>query len=155
MMKKKMMMQEKQLSDNFKLSEFTNSATAEKLHIANIPSLRDIKRLEELCVKLLQPIRDAYGAPIKVTSGYRSLRLNNAVGGVKASAHLIGYAADIKPSKGSINDFIEWLRDFLPKSGLTWDQCIIEKKGKSKWLHIGYKNQLGLQRQQLFELTVK
>ena len=65
--------------------------------------LKEVKEnLEKLCKEVLQPIRDKYGKAITVTSGYRSPKLNAAVGGVKTSQHVLGQAVDIKCTSTSI-----------------------------------------------------
>lgn len=144
----------KKLSDNFTLGEMIASDTAKKAGIDNTPTLLAISHLEELCVYLLQPIRDAWGKPIKVTSGYRCYRLNRLVGGSPTSAHPLGWAVDIRPVSGSYDEFEKFVVEFLKKSGLKWDQVIREKSGKTKWLHIGFRNGAGKQRMQIFDLSV-
>ena len=144
---------QKKLSDNFTLGEFVASDTAKKVGIDNTPNLLAIAHMEELCQKLLQPIREAYGKPIKVTSGYRSYRLNRYLGGSATSAHPLGWAADLKPASGSYADFEKFVIDFLKKSDLKWDQVIRETSGKTKWLHIGFKNGAGKQRMQIFDIV--
>lgn len=143
----------KKLSDNFTLAEFVVSETAKKKGIDNTPTLVDIYHMEELCKYLLQPIRDAWGKPIKVTSGFRCYQLNKAVGGSPTSVHMRGWAADIKPTSGSYKEFEEFVIDFLKSSDLKYDQIIRETSGKSKWLHIGYKNNVGRQRMMIFGMS--
>ena len=144
----------KKLSENFTLGEFIASDTAKKKGIDNTPTLVDIYHLEELCKMLLQPIRNAYGKPIKVTSGFRCHKLNQAVGGSATSVHLRGYAADIKPVSGSYKDFEAFVIQFLKDHPeIKFDQCIRETSGNSKWLHLGYKNNAGRQRKMLFDIS--
>lgn len=83
------------LSQNFTLEEMLDSATARTRKIENKPSPIQLQNLSRLCKDLLQPIRDKFGAPITVTSGFRSETLNNALRGSKTSQHLKGEAADI------------------------------------------------------------
>lgn len=80
----------------FKLSEFTASATADRLHLRNDPSDAQIANIKRLVSVVLYPLRKYVGCPVVVTSGYRCKRLNAAVGGVARSKHLHGLAADIK-----------------------------------------------------------
>ena len=80
------------LSPNFTLAEMV--ATSHK-KLQDAPSLEVIQNLQHLCIHVLQPLRDAIGRPVYVTSGYRSAKLNARVGGVKNSYHLRGLAADI------------------------------------------------------------
>ena len=144
----------KKLSENFTLGEFIASDTAKRKGIDNTPTLADIYHMEELCVNLLQPIRDAWGKPIKVTSGYRCYKLNRAVGGSPTSVHTRGWAVDIKPASGTYKDFEIFVIDFLMEHPeIKYDQVIRETSGSSKWLHLGYKNNAGRQRKMLFDIT--
>ena len=130
------------------------SDTAKKEGIDNTPTLAAMMHLEELCKNLLQPIRDAWGKPIKVTSGYRCYRLNRKLGGSPTSSHPLGWAADCKPTSGSYKEFEEFVVNFLEEHPeIKFDQAIREQSGKSKWLHLGYKNGAGKQRRQIFDIT--
>ena len=120
----------------FKLSEFTRSQTASELGFYNTPIESDIQNLDLLVSNILDPLRKAWGKPIIVTSGYRVPRLNEAVGGVKNSDHLYGKAADIVPKNGKFDDFAKFLKKWLRDKNFC--QCIIEKKGNSRWIHISY-----------------
>lgn len=85
------------LSKNFKLSEFTYSKTAEKNGIDNsVKQEYILNNLKELCFQVLQPLRDKINKPITINSGYRCLKLNELVGGVPTSQHVLGQACDIK-----------------------------------------------------------
>ena len=92
-------------------------------------------------IERLDVIREKWGGPIIVTSGYRSEKLNKAVGGSKTSAHRIGMAADIHPK----NNDIMGLAECIINSGLDFDQVILEKittKNKQitgcQWIHVGF-----------------
>ena len=56
--------------------------------------------LEALVNEVLDPLREAYGKPIVVNSGYRCPKHNKEVGGVNGSQHMKGEAADISPVHG-------------------------------------------------------
>ena len=84
------------ISEHFTLSEFTRSATAKAHGWKNDPSEAEVEWLRYLCVKVLEPLRTQIGRPIYISSGYRSPRLNAAVGGVAKSQHQYGQAADIR-----------------------------------------------------------
>lgn len=81
---------------NFSYDELIASSTAKRLGLDNTPTPEEKERLRQLAEDILQPIRDAWRAPIVVTSGFRSEEVNKAVGGVKTSQHRLGEAADIK-----------------------------------------------------------
>ena len=79
----------------FSLSELTHSDTAVSVRIDNTPSPLQEARLILLVRDVLDPIREHWGLPIRVTSGYRCPELNDWVGGVEDSWHMDGCAADI------------------------------------------------------------
>ncbi len=107
------------ITKNFSLSEFTSSQTAARENIENSPPQSAISNLEHLVKNLLQPLRDLYKATMRVNSGYRSPKLNSAVGGVATSQHLKGEAADI----GCANP--KKLLETLKNSSLQFDQAIL------------------------------
>lgn len=118
----------------FTLSELTRSDTAQLRHINNSPNHDEIKRLYALMEECLDPIREAWGKPIGVNSGYRSAQLNAAVGGVATSQHLRGEAADITAGTREDNKRLFYLIQTL---GVEFDQLINESG--YKWLHISFK----------------
>lgn len=83
------------ITENFTFEELIHSAYAEKYHLSNLPKQDEIKKLNQLTTEILQPIRNEFNAPIKVTSGYRSPQVNKAVGGSSTSQHVKGEAADL------------------------------------------------------------
>lgn len=132
----------------FSISELTHSAKAKELHIDNTPfSYEVVNNLTDLTENLLDPIREAWNAPIIITSGYRSDALNRAVGGSKTSAHRYGLAADVVPENmADFDKFVAFVKDYLKDK--EYDQLILEQKSGSRWLHIGYKSADGKQRTQ-------
>ena len=74
----------------FSIDELTKSATAKRLNINNTPDINVTHNLEALVDNILDPLREAWGQPIIVTSGYRCTRLNKTVGGVSNSQHIKG-----------------------------------------------------------------
>ena len=93
--------------------------------------------------------------PIRVSSGYRCEKLNKAVGGAATSVHMIGYAADLQVS-GSFNKFRDFVVEWVKKSGVKFDQVILEtdKKKNTKWIHVGLYNNSGQQRGQIKVMEV-
>lgn len=122
-------------SKNFKLSEFTKSATANRLNISNVPDDGIIANLKELCISVLQPLREIYGSSISINSGYRSKELNTAIGGSTTSHHCYGYAADID----TVNNNTELFS--ILKDNFEFDQLIAEfyDDGQPAWIHVSYK----------------
>lgn len=83
----------------FSFSEFFKSDVAEKHQVKNIPDDAQLSQvlgnIKALVLNVLDPLRARTGLPIIITSGYRSQRVNELVGGSKTSQHLLGKAADI------------------------------------------------------------
>ena len=123
------------LSEHFSLGEFVRSSIAQRMGIDNKPDAEAIENLRNLCTKVLEPLREHLGQPVVITSGFRSKRLNETVGGVKNSQHLRGEAADLMvEGEKQARDWIRWMMDFL-----EFDQLILEKKGKKVWVHVSLK----------------
>jgi hypothetical protein len=118
----------------FSFDELIRSGKALSLGIDNTPGAEAAERLEVLAERLLDPVRELWGAPLTVNSGYRSPVLNAAVGGVAASQHLRGEAADITTGSRKGN---KRLFEAIVSAGLEFDQ-LIDEKGYS-WLHISYR----------------
>lgn len=123
------------LSPNFGLDELTYSATACRLKIDNTPSPEIKDSLTNLAKNVLQPIRNKWGAPIVVTSGYRCPIVNKAVGGAAGSQHMKGEAADVKVGGKTENKKLFNLIVKMINSGeLTVGQLIDEYN--YKWIHV-------------------
>ena len=136
----------------FELSEFIVSSTAKKKGIDNTPSFEVVEHLDELVEKILDPLRAAYGMAIIVSSGFRCLLLNKAVGGVPDSVHILGWAADLQV-RGSFRKFVEFVVEWFRKTGTKFDQLIVESDAKgNKWLHIGLYDNYGRQRGQILNV---
>lgn len=139
----------------FTLAELLRSDTAKKKNIDNTPSWEVVAHLAELVEKILDPLRAAYGMPIRVSSGYRCEKLNKAVGGASTSVHMLGYAADLQVS-GSFNKFRDFVVEWVKKTGVKFDQILLEsdKKKGAKWIHVGLYNNSGQQRGQIMVMEV-
>ena len=119
----------------FTMGEMMRSDTAARKGINNKCTKEDAERLKKLIENVLDPLREAYGKPIKVNSGYRCPELNKAVGGSKTSDHMKGCAADIvgTPNTKSENKRLFYLAQSI---GIEWKQLIEEKN--FSWIHISY-----------------
>ena len=118
------------LSKNFTWKEFEKSDTASRLHIVNVINDWDVRdNIKALVENVLQPLRDAWGGPIFINSGYRSKELNEAVGGVETSQHRKGEAADC-----GVTDPYAFAK-LLLHMNLDFDQAIVYPS----FLHISYK----------------
>ena len=135
----------------FSIAEMTRSDTAKRLGIDNTPSDEIKKNLTLFINTVLDPIREDWGSPIIVSSGYRCPELNAKVGGVKTSGHLYGFCADlqVKSDLRKFSNFvIEWMKDHHMK----WDQIIWEKSGNVTWLHFCWIGKDGKQRMKCFDI---
>ena len=117
----------------FTIHELTQSDTAHQKGIDNTPPPAIKVKLTLLINNLLDPIREAWGSPITVNSGYRCPVLNKAVGGVPTSQHQKGEAADITVGSPELN---RQLFDLIAKSDFDFDQLIDESN--YSWVHISY-----------------
>ena len=137
----------------FTINEMIASDTAKAKGIDNSPTTEVRANLVALIETLLDPLREAWKSPIKVTSGYRCPELNRAreIRGSSTSAHLYGYAADIVPINGEIRKFKEFCKNYFGNRRHLFDQVILEDDGKREWVHIGLKTKDGRKRGQLME----
>lgn len=118
---------------NFTIQELTASQTAAAKKINNDPTPEAAENLKQLVDKVLDPLRDAYGKPIRVNSGYRSPALNKAVKGSKTSQHMKGQAADITAGSKQEN---RKLFELAQELNLPYCQ-LIDERGFT-WVHISY-----------------
>lgn len=117
----------------FKLEEFTHSDTAMMQGIDNTPGRIVVENIENLVKNVLDPLREAWGKPLRVTSGYRSPKLNVAVGGSRTSHHMKGMAADITTGNRVEN---RRLFQLIIDLKLPFTQLIDEKN--FSWVHVSY-----------------
>lgn len=119
------------ISKNFTWEEFTKSDTAKAHHISNAITDWDVRdNIKTLVDNVLQPLRDAWGQPLFIKSGYRCKELNELVGGVETSQHRKGQAADV----GCSDPYA--LAKLLLKMKLPFDQIVLYPT----FLHISYKD---------------
>ena len=123
------------LSKNFILEEFTKSATATKHGIDNTPKGEHLQNLQFVVEKICQPVREFFGKPVSVNSGYRSPALNKAVGGSATSQHCNGEAVDIEINGIPNKVLADWITE-----NCDYDQVILEfynpaEGANSGWVH--------------------
>ena len=127
------------LSNNFSLKELVVSQTAERNGISNNPNEDQIESLRRLCENILQPVRDHYGKPVTVSSGFRSPELCVRIGSSINSQHAKGQAADFEIFGVSNAELAKWI-----SKNLDFDQLILEfhnlDEPNSGWIHCSYKN---------------
>lgn len=128
------------LSKNFDWKEFEKSDTASRLHINNAITSWEVRdNIKALVEDVLQPLRDAWGGPLFINSGYRCLELNKAVGGVPTSQHCLGEGADV----GCTDPYA--LAKLVKKMRLDFDQMGVY----ASFVHLSYKRD-GRNRGQIF-----
>lgn len=118
------------LTPHFTLEELVYSEIALRQGIPNVPTVNQVNNLRRLCEDLLEPARSILGVPFHINSGFRSPKLNAAVGGVHTSAHLAGLAADFVPIGLDLRTAFDILR---ARAELQFDQVIFEC---SAWIHL-------------------
>lgn len=134
------------MGNYFTISELCASDVAKAKGIDNTPTSAIKSNLEKLIVNMLNPIREKYGKPIKISSGYRCAALNSAVGGTKTSQHLKGEAADLVcAGSGKLADI---MRAAIAVGG--YDQLIWEHPKGTTWVHVSY-NTSGKQRGEILD----
>lgn len=124
------------LSPNFSLAELTVSTTAERLRLQNIPGPAELRELGRLASTVLEPLRTRFG-PLRITSGFRSGAVNEAVGGSSTSEHRNGRAVDLVPVQGSALAMFEAMRAEGWVDRLDLDQVIYYRKRGH--VHIGIR----------------
>lgn len=122
----------------FSIVELVKSETARKYGIDNRPGEKERIQLERLINEILDPIREEYGGPIMVTSGFRCRRLNDVVKGSKTSQHMKGEAADLVPVDGDTRRLFDVIRRMMKEGKIKCGQLIWEygSWSKPKWVHI-------------------
>lgn len=132
----------------FTIDELCKSVTASNKHIDNTPNEEQRENLIALIVEVLDPLREAFGKPIIVNSGFRCEKLNKLVGGAKTSQHTTGEAVDIQ----SVGDKYNKELFALALKTCKYDQLIFEydKGGRvPDWIHISFKKNGGNRKQVL------
>lgn len=119
----------------FTLAEFTRSSAAARLGDPNTPTPEHLAAIRELCARVLDPLREALGRPVVVTSGYRSAAVNAAIGGSKSSDHMRGRAADVRVSGLTSREVAR----VVVLRGLPFDQAIWYDPERGGHLHLSYR----------------
>jgi zinc D-Ala-D-Ala carboxypeptidase len=126
------------LSKNLTLAEVTKSTTAKRLGIDNTPDEWTTENLRQVAINIFQPLREAFGCPIYVSSGYRSAELNTAIGGSTRSQHVEGRALDLDADVygGCTNSQVfNWIKDNLEFDQLIWE---FGDQDNPDWVHVSY-----------------
>jgi hypothetical protein len=144
-----------QLSKHLSLAEVTKSDTAKRRGVSNMPTEAHIANFKLLAENIFEPIRNHFGKPIFISSGYRSAELNKAIGGAASSQHCQGEAIDIDMDgrPGGVTN--KMVFDFI-KENLNFDQLIWEfgTDTNPDWVHVSYES-TGKQRKQILKAVRK
>lgn len=119
------------LGKHFTLDEMTHSQTASRSGLKNEPNAAELEALKLLVEKILDPLRIAAGRPVVISSGFRSKRVNELVGGADSSQHRFGEAADLTIPGMTTAEIVALIR----RKNLPFDQ-LIEEFGS--WVHVSY-----------------
>lgn len=127
------------LTNNFSLDEMIQSQTALRNNLDNTPNESQIENLKGLCENVLQPLRDYYQSPIKVTSAFRSEKLATLIGSKPTSQHCKGEAADFEIPGYDNKEVASHI-----KNNFDYDQLILEYYDESDknsgWIHCSFKS---------------
>ena len=129
------------LSNYVSLSEVTRSDTAKRKGISNEPNPEHLENLKTICTEVFDKVREHFGVPIYISSGYRSAALNKAIGGSSTSDHNLGRALDLDQD-GHDNGVTNMEVFKFIKDNLEFDQLIAEGSngaGDMNWVHVGYR----------------
>lgn len=122
------------LAKNFTFGELTTTSRKE-LAAKNAAEAVDFLDAGKALAAMLQAVRDHFGEPVKVHSGFRGRTLNAAVGGAETSQHLTFQAADFHVQGVELVDVFDWIRK---SSGLAFGQVILEGSSPANptWIHL-------------------
>lgn len=125
------------LSTHLDLSEVIRSDSAKRNGISNMPTKEHIANFMLLAEKIFEPIREHFGVPIRISSGYRSKELNAKIGGSATSQHCKGQAIDIDNDGTSITNkqVFDYIKDNLPFDQLIWE---FGNEDNPDWVHVSY-----------------
>jgi hypothetical protein len=138
-----------QLSKNLSLAEVIRSETAKRKGISNMPTEAHIANFKLLAEKVFQPIREHFGCPIHISSGYRSKALNESIKGSSTSQHCSGEAIDIDMDGTAITNaaIFNYIKDNLEFDQLIWE---FGTDTNPDWVHVSYES-TGKQRKQILK----
>jgi zinc D-Ala-D-Ala carboxypeptidase len=143
------------LSEHLSLAEVMRSETAKRKGVSNMPTAEHIENFKLLAEQVFEPIRNHFGNPIHISSGYRSAALNKAIGGAKSSQHCSGEAIDIDMDGSADGITNKMVFDYI-KDNLSFDQLIWEfgTSTNPDWVHVSYESK-GNQRNQILKAVKK
>ena len=129
-----------QISKYVSMGEISYSDTAKRKGIDNDPKGEHLENMKITCEAIHTPLREHFGKPIFISSGYRSAALNKAIGGSSSSDHCNGRAIDLDQDYKGTGVTNRMVFDFV-KDNLEFDQLIWEfgSSENPDWVHVGYR----------------
>lgn len=142
-----------QISKHLSIAEVIRSESAKRKGIDNKPTDEHLKNLTLLSKEIFEPIREYFGVPIFISSGYRSKLLNKSIGGSLSSQHCSGEAIDIDMDGTKILNaqIFHWIKDNLNFDQLIWE---FGTDKNPDWVHVSYES-TGKQRNQILKAIKK
>jgi len=125
------------ISNNITYAEAIHSSTAKRKGIDNTPNQKELECMKLLAEKVFEPLREWVGGPIKVNSFFRSVALNEAIGGAASSQHCKGQAIDIDDVYGvkSNAEMYNWIKENLDFDQMIWE---FGTDTQPNWVHVSY-----------------
>lgn len=136
------------ISKHLNLAELTRSESAKRAGISNMPTKEHLNNLTVLAEKVFEPIREHFGVPIHISSGYRSKELNKLVKGSNTSDHCEGRAIDIDLDGSDKDVTNKMVFDYI-KNNLSFKQLINEFD--YSWVHVSYDPKDSKQKNEVLE----
>ena len=125
------------ISDHISYAESIHSNTAKRRGIDNTPNPTQVENMKLTADKVFEPLRKWVGGPIKVNSFFRSLELNEKIGGSKTSQHCKGQAIDIDDVYGykTNAEMYAWIKENIDFDQMIWE---FGTDTQPNWVHISY-----------------
>lgn len=141
------------ISKHISYKEATQSQTATRLGIPNVPSQYDVQNMQLLAEKVFEPLREFFDVPIYISSFYRSKELNQAIGGSSRSQHCEGRAIDLDDVYGGVTnaEMFQFIANILDYDQLIWEFGNDENPA---WVHVSYVSE-DQNRKQMLRATKK
>jgi len=130
------------ISKHISMKEAVESYTAKRRGIKNVPGEYELVNMTAVAENIFEPLREWVGGPIKINSFFRSVELNQAIGGSSKSQHCQGRAIDIDDTYGwkTNAEMYHWVKENLDFDQMIWEFGTDENPD---WVHISYVSQDG------------
>jgi hypothetical protein len=126
----------KNISKYISYEESITSQTAVRKSISNVPNEKELICMQLIGIRVFDVVREYFGTPLRVSSFFRCLLLNKAVGGSKTSQHCKGQAIDIQGTGKVTNKMIfDYIKDNLDFDQLIWE---FGNENNPAWVHVSY-----------------